>query len=104
MTYPRNQIVRDMVPSFVEFQKSREGRETIGQCVSRGMQRQESEFGQPPFVNEDICERRIANGILQLEDGHLPHRLLLRAESRDQFGDIYAIHGSSVCEGCQSVG
>ena len=58
------------------------------------MQGQESEFGQTAFVYEDVGKRGVANGTLQLEDSHLAHRLLLRAESRDQLGDIDAIHGS----------
>ena len=93
-TYSRNQIVRDMVPSLIELEQARQRGETIGQCVSRGMQGEESELGQPSFVYEDIGERRVANGALELEDCHFPCRLVLCAESRNQFGDIHAVHGS----------
>jgi hypothetical protein len=48
-----------MVPSFVEFQQARQGSKAIGQCVSCGMQRKESELGQSPFVYEDIREGRV---------------------------------------------
>jgi hypothetical protein len=64
------------------------------------MQRQEAELGQPPLVYEDVSERGVSYGTLQLEDCHLAHRLFLRAQAGNQFGDIHAIHASStIAEG-----
>jgi hypothetical protein len=86
-----------MIPSFIELEQARKRGEAIGQGVSGRVQCQESQLGQPAFVDEDIGKRRVADGILQLEDSHLAHRLLLRAEAGDEFRDIDAVHVSS-CE------
>jgi hypothetical protein len=59
------------------------------------MQRQEAELGESPLVYEDVGERGVAYGTLQLEDCHLAHRLFLRAQAGNQFGDIHAIHAYS---------
>lgn len=95
-TYPDYQIIRDVVPALVQIQKPCQRRETICERISRGMQCQESQLGKPSLVYEDICERGVPYGTLQLEHGHLSHRLLIRAQSRDQFGDIDAVHAAKI--------
>lgn len=59
------------------------------------MQCQIAQLGQSPLVYEDVRERGVSYRVLQLKDCHLAHRFLLRAQSGDQFGDIYAVHSAN---------
>jgi hypothetical protein len=63
------------------------------------MQGQEAKLGQSPLVYEDVGERGVPYGTLQLKDCHLAHRLFLRAQAGDQFGNIYTVHASSTVAG-----
>jgi hypothetical protein len=91
-THSHDEVICDMVPTLVQFEKARQRCKAVCQCVSCGMQCQIAQLGQSTLVYEDVRKRRVVYGILQLEDCHLAHRFLLRAQSGDQIGDIHAVH------------
>ena len=84
-----------MVPALVQLQQARQGRQAVCQRVARGMQREEAQLGESALVDEDVGEGGVANGILQLEDCHFAHRLLLCTQSGDQLGDIHCVHAAA---------
>lgn len=93
MSYPLDQISRDVFPALVQFQQSRERREGIGQCISMRGEGKVCKLREAFFEEEDVCEGGISNCRLQLEDGHLAHRVLIAAESLHQLGHVDVTHG-----------